>query len=116
MTVAERSIGDITILDINGRITVQDGADEFRETVRRAVRRGRLNFVVNLRHVPYIDSTALGELVRAFKIATRLGGRLKLLSARARVNDLLTMTQLSRVFDSFETESEAVGSFGAGAR
>ena len=74
MTILERSIGDVTILDIDGRITVQEGADVFREAVQRLVNQGRVKLVVNLRLVPYIDSTALGDLVWAFTTAVRRGG------------------------------------------
>jgi len=112
MTISERLIGTVTILDIDGRVTVQDGADQFREKVRQVVRRGRLNLVLNLRGVPYIDSTALGEIVRAYTTATRFGGALKLLNVHGRVHELLVMTRLSSVFDSFDTEADAVRSFG----
>ena len=112
MTISERTIGGVTILDINGRITVQDGADEFHEMVRQVVRRGRLNLVVNLRDVPYIDSTALGEIVRAYATTTRLGGTLKLLNVHGRVHDLLVITRLLSIFDLFDTEPDAVRSFG----
>ena len=115
MTVIERSVGGITILDIDGRITVQDGADELRETVRQVIRRGRLNLVLNVRGVPYIDSTALGEIIRAYTTATRLGGTLKLVNVHGRVHDLLVITRLLTVFDLFDTESDAVKSFGTSA-
>src|SRR5690242_12195497 len=98
MTIHERSFGDITILDIDGRITVQDGADEFRDAVRQLVRRGRLNLVLNLTAVPYIDSTALGQIIRAYTTTTRLGGALKLLGVTGRVHELLVITKLLSVF------------------
>ena len=112
MTISERTVGRVTILDIDGRITVQDGATEFRHAVRQLVRRGRLNLVINLRAVPYIDSTALGEIVRTYTTTTRLGGALKLLNVHGRVHDLLVTTRLLSVFDSFDTESDAARSFG----
>ena len=112
MRISERTIGGVTILDIDGRITVQDGATEFREAIRQLVRRGRLNVVINLREVPYIDSTALGEIVRAYTTTSRMGGAVKLLNVDGRVHDLLVTTRLLSVFDSFDTESDAVRSFG----
>ena len=66
MTLHERWIGDVTIIDINGRITVQDGADSFRDVVRQLVRQGRVKLVLNFLDAAYIDSTALGEIVRAY--------------------------------------------------
>jgi anti-anti-sigma factor len=113
MTVSERSVGHVTLLDIDGRISVQDGADEFRAFVRQVLHRGQLNLVLNLRSVSYIDSTALGEIVRAYTTATRLGGTLKLLHVGDRVQELLATTRLAAVFDSFDVEADAVKSFGA---
>ena len=113
MTTIERFVGDVTIVDLEGRITVQDGADQLRDVVRQLVRRGRLKLVLNLAAVPYIDSTALGQIVRAYTTATRLGGGFKLLHVTARVQDLLVVTKLLSVFDLFDVETEAVNSFGS---
>ena len=115
MTITERSVGDVTIMDIEGRITVQDGADQFRDAVWQLVHRGRLKLVVNLAAVPYIDSTAMGQIVRAYTTATRLGGGFKLLHVTVRVREILVVTKLRSVFDLFDVEKEAVDSFG-GAR
>ena len=113
MTITERSVGDVTIMDIEGRITVQDGADQFRDAVRQLVHRGRLKLVVNLAAVPYIDSTAMGQIVRAYTTATRLGGGFKLLHVTVRVREILVVTKLRSVFDLFDVEKEAVDSFGS---
>ena len=113
MTITERSVGDVTIMDIEGRITVQDGADQFRDAVRQLVHRGRLKLVVNLAAVPYIDSTAMGQIVRAYTTATRLGGGFKLLHVTVRVREILVVTKLRSVFDLFDVETEAVDSFGS---
>ena len=112
MTLHERWIGDITIIDIDGRITVQDGADTFRDVVRQLVRQGRVKLVLNFHDAAYIDSTALGEIVRAYTSVTRQGGALKLLDVTARVHELLVITRLLSVFDLFDAEAEALKSFG----
>ena len=112
MTLHERWIGDVTILDIDGRMTVEDGADVFRDAVRRLVRQDRVKLVLGFQAAPYIDSTALGEVVRAYTSATRKGGTLKLLNVTPRVHDLLMITKLLTVFDLFDAEAEAVKSFG----
>ena len=112
MTLHERWIGDITIIDTDGRITVQDGADIFRDAVRQLVRQGRVKLVLNFHDTSYIDSTALGEIVRAYTSATRQGGALKLLNVTPRVHELLAITKLLAVFDLFYAEAEAVKSFG----
>ena len=112
MTLHERWIGDVTIIDIDGRITVQDGADLFRDAVRQLVRQGRVKLVLNFHDVSYIDSTALGEIIRAYTSVTRKGGALKLLNVTTRVHELLMITRLLSVFDLFDAEAEAVKSFG----
>ena len=112
MTIHERWIGDITIIDIDGRITVQDGADTFRDVVRQLVRQDRVKLVLNFHDAAYIDSTALGEIVRAYTSVTRKGGAVKLLNVPARVHELLMITRLLSVFDLFDAEAEALKSFG----
>lgn len=116
MTLSERRIGDVTIIDIDGRMTVEDGADAFRDAVRQLVRQDRVQLVLNFQAAPYIDSTALGELVRAYTSATRKGGTLKLLNVTPRVHELLMITRLLSVFDLFDAEAEAVKSFGVARR
>jgi anti-sigma B factor antagonist len=103
----------VTIIDVGGRITIQEGADAFRDLVRPLLREGRVKLVLNLRDSPYIDSTALGEIVRAYTSATRKGGALKLLNVTNRIHELLTITKLLSVFDLFDAEAEAVRSFGS---
>ena len=111
MTTNERSVGDITILDIDGRITIQEGADTFHKAVRSLVRRGRVKLVINLQLVPYIDTTALAELIRTHVTITRLGGTLKLLKPTRHVHELLVVTKLWTVLETFEVERAAIESF-----
>jgi anti-sigma B factor antagonist len=113
MTVHERAIHDVTILDIVGRITIQEGADQFRDAVRQLARDGRVKLVINFRDATYIDSTALGEIIRAYTGATRKGGSLKLLNVTGSIHQLLMITRLLTVFDLFDDEAQAVKSFGA---
>ena len=112
MTLNERRTGDIVILDIDGRMTLQDGADTFRDAIRELIHQGRVKLVLNFHDTSYIDSSALGEIVRAHTSATREGGSLKLLNVPSRVRDLLVITKLLPVFALFDTEVEAVKSFG----
>jgi anti-anti-sigma factor len=112
MTLDERWIGDVTIIDIDGRITLQDGVDLFRGVIRQLVALSRVKLVLNFHDVPYIDSTALSEIIRAQTSVTRRGGTLKLLHVPARVHELLMITRLLPVFDLFDTEAEALKSFG----
>ncbi len=112
MSLHERRIGDVTIIDIDGRITAEDGADIFRDMVRQLVRQDRVKLVLNFHDVSYIDSTALGEIIRAYTSVRRKGGTLKLLNVTARVHELLMITRLLSVFDLFDAEAEALKSFG----
>ena len=116
MTLHERWLDEVTVIDIDGRITVQDGADAFRDAVRALIRQGRVKLVLNLRDAAYIDSTALGEIVRAYASVTRKGGTLQLLSVPRRIHELLVVTKLLSVFDLFDAETEAVKSFGVSPR
>jgi anti-anti-sigma factor len=111
-TISERSIGRVTILDIDGPIT-EETSDQFRGAVRPLVLRDRANVVINLRAVPYLDSAGLGEIVCAYTTATRMGGTLTLLHVTARVRQLLAITRLLAVFDVFDAEADAVGRVGA---
>jgi anti-sigma B factor antagonist len=111
MTVRIRAVGGVTLLDVEGRITEEDGAETLRAAVLHLVSEGQVQLVVNVRSVPYIDSAALGELARAYTTVTRRGGALKLLGLTARVRDLLAMTRLLSVFEHFDSEALVVESF-----
>jgi anti-anti-sigma factor len=111
LTVHERRIGDVTIIDMEGRITVQEGVDVFRDLVRGLVALSRINIVLNFKEVRYIDSTALGELVRAHLSIARRHGRLTLVHLPSTVRELLATTRLLPVFDVFGDEAEAVNSY-----
>jgi len=112
MAITERKAGDVTIIDVEGRVTLEEGADEFRELTRTVIREGRIKLVINLEKVPYIDSTALGEIIRCYTTVTRLGGGLKLLAVAPHVHQLLVITRLLSIFDLFDAEAEAIKSFG----
>jgi anti-sigma B factor antagonist len=112
VTMSERWIENITIIDLDGRITVDDDADiVLRDTLRNLLKQGRAKLVLNLERVPYIGSAGMGRIVHAYISATRQGGSLKLLRVTARVHDLLVITKLLPVFDIFDSEAEALASF-----
>jgi anti-sigma B factor antagonist len=108
-----RQIGDITILDISGRITIGEGNVMLRETVRDLVDKGHKRIVLNLSEVNYIDSSGIGELVKTHVTVRNNGGELKLASPNKRIQDLLEMTRLSAIFDIQKDEASAVTSFGS---
>jgi anti-anti-sigma factor len=111
VTVHERCIGDVTIIDVGGRIT-EDGAVALRALVQPLVHQGRVKIVFDLQEAPYLDTTALGEIVRAHTTATRCGGGLKLLHVRPKVHTLLSITHLDAVLSEFDDEAAALRSFG----
>lgn len=112
MKITERSSGRITILDLQGRIAFGDGDDAFRAALSQLIDSGCSNLVINMAEVPFVDSAGLSQLVRAFVTTGRGGGQLKLLSPTRRVHELLTMTRLHTVIPVFDSEEEAVASFG----
>jgi len=116
MQIDERAVGDVTVLDLKGKITLGEGDELLKDKVNSLVNQGRKKIVLNLAEVPYIDSAGLGEVVRTFTTVSRQGGSLKLLNLTKRITDLLSITKLLTVFETYESESEAVKSFSASAK
>src|ERR1700704_908671 len=116
MQIEERSVGDVVVLDLKGKITLGEGDELLKDKVNSLVNQGHKKIVLNLADVPYIDSAGLGEIVRTFTTVSRQGGSLKLLNLTKRISDLLAITKLLTVFETFDTEHEAVQSFSASAK
>jgi anti-sigma B factor antagonist len=106
-----RQVGDVTVIDAAGRITLGEGATIFRDTIRDLATKGGKKVLVNLSEVSYIDSSGIGEMVSGFTTVTNHGGQLKLLGLSKRVKDLLQITKLYTVFEVFDDEASAVRSF-----
>ncbi len=106
-----RQIDNITILDLSGRITLGEASGTLRDTIRDLVAEEQTNLLLNLGEVSYIDSSGLGELVGAFATVANRGGRLKLLNPQKKVSDLIQITKLISVFETFSSEAEALRSF-----
>ncbi len=113
MEITERRIDAITILDLSGKLTIDEGAQLLKDKTASLVFQGRNNVIVNLAAVPYIDSGGLGQLVACYTTVTKGGGRLKLLNVGTKNHDLLSITKLLSVFDTFDTEKEAIASYPA---
>jgi anti-sigma B factor antagonist len=111
MQIHQRTIGDVTIIDLNGKMTLGEGDELLRDKVNSLVQQGQKKLVLNLAEVPYIDSAGLGEVVRTYTTVSRQGGALKLLSLTKRIQDLLAITKLLTIFETFDTEAEAIESF-----
>ena len=111
MQIEQRSVGDVTIIDLKGKMTLGEGDELLRDKVNSLIQQGLKKLVLNLAEVPYIDSAGLGEIVRTYTTVSRQGGQLKLLSLTKRITDLLSITKLLTVFETFENEHDAVRSF-----
>ena len=111
MKIVERQVGDVVILDLHGKILIGEGDDDLREAVTRLADGGKTRILLNLADVPYVDSAGLGEIVRTYTTVSRKGGKLKLLNLTRKIQDLLSITKLLTVFDTFDSEDEAVKSF-----
>lgn len=106
-----RQVGDVTVIDASGRITLGEGASNFRDSIRDLVTKGNKKMLLNLGDVSYIDSSGIGELVSGFTTVTNSGGSLKLVGLNKRVKDLLQITKLYTVFEVFDDEAAALRSF-----
>jgi anti-sigma B factor antagonist len=103
----------IAVVDLRGRITLGEGTEALRDTVRGLLSKGQNRILLNLGEVNYIDSSGIGELVSAFTAAKKQGGEVKLLNLTKKVHDLLQITKLYTVFDVKDDEASAVASFGS---
>jgi anti-sigma B factor antagonist len=116
MQIDQRAVGDVMVLDLKGRVTMGEGDELLKDKVNSLVNQGQKKIVLNLAEVPYIDSAGLGEIVRTYTTVSRQGGSLKLLNLTKRITDLLSITKLLTVFETFDSENDAVRSFSASAK
>ena len=114
MHVTERQIGDITIVDVSGKVTLGDGGDVvLKDKMASLVQQGHKKVLLNLGDVSYVDSAGLGAIVQSYATLNKNGGNLKLLNTTKRIKDLLSITQLLMVFECHDEEAAALKSFGA---
>ena len=114
MQISERTVGDVVIVDVSGKITLGDGGDVvLKDKMQSLVQQGKKHVLLNLGEVSYVDSAGLGEIVQAYATMNKGGGVLKLLNTTKRIKDLLAITKLLTVFDTFDKEPEALRSFPA---
>ncbi len=109
--LSTRQVGDVSVVDVAGRITLGEGSSALRDLLREMVGKNEKKILLNLGDVSYIDSSGIGELVSGFTTVTNQGGQLKLLNLTKRVKDLLQITKLYTVFDVHDDEAGAVRSF-----
>lgn len=111
MKIGKREKGNVTILDLKGKILMGNGIEELREAINTAVKEENTKLLLNFADVPYLDSTGLGEVVRSYTTVKNAGGMVKILNLTQKVQDLLSVTKLITVFETFEDEDKAIGSF-----
>jgi anti-sigma B factor antagonist len=111
LTIASRSVDGVSVLDLSGRITLGEGSVQLRDAVRDLIGKGQKNILLNLGDVSYIDSSGLGELVSAYTTAKNQGASVRLLNLTKKVKDVLQLTKLYTVFDIYDDEATAVGSY-----
>ena len=111
MQIAERETGSVTVLDLSGKITLGEGDNQLKDKLNSLLHQGKKNVLFNLAEVNYVDSAGLGALVMAYTTVTREGGSLKLLNVTRKLQDLLSITKLLTVFETFDSEDEALRSY-----
>src|SRR4029078_1550520 len=115
MVSEERVIGDITVLDLKGKMTLGEGDELLKDKINSLIHQGQKKLLLNLEGVPYIDSPGLCEIRRTYTSVSRQGGNLKLVNLTKRITDLLSITKLLTVFETFDSEPEAPQSLRAAA-
>ena len=111
MTIQERTSGSVTVLDLNGKLVLGDGDSLLKDKIHSLVFQGRKQIVLNMANVSFVDSTGLGILVATYVTTKNAGGQIKLVSLTKRLQDLLAIAKLVTVFESYDSEDEAIRSF-----
>lgn len=111
MHIEERVVNNVTVLDLKGKMTLGEGDELLKDKINSLLQQDRKQILLNLEGVPYIDSAGLGEIVRTYTTVSRQGGKLKLVNLTKRITDLLSITKLLTVFETFESEPDAIRSF-----
>lgn len=111
LNIKERQAGDVTILDLSGKVTIGEGSVQLREAVKSLLDQGKKKILLNLGEVSYVDSSGIGELVSCYTTTGNNGGQLKLLNLTKKIQELLMITKLLTVFENYDNEEAAVASF-----
>jgi anti-sigma B factor antagonist len=111
MNISQRIVDNVAVIDLKGRVTLGEGTEVLRDKINSLLHQGHRNVILNLSAVDYLDSAGLGEIVGTYTTLRRQGGTLKLVGLTSRIRDLLSITKLLTVFDTFDAEQDAVRSF-----
>ncbi len=110
LRIEKRRCGDVTILDLNGNITITSGGDVLSDAIKKLLEQGSFNILLNLKRVVYVDSAGLGNMICGYNRVTKQGGQIKLVNLTNRVRDLMVITKLLTVFDVYDDEATALKS------
>ncbi len=111
MKLSRRKTNDVAIVDLSGKILIGDGIDILRDEINALIEAKETKILLNFAKVPYLDSTGLGEVVRSYTSVKKSGGSIKIINLTQKVEDLLSVTKLITVFETFEDEDKAIASF-----
>lgn len=111
MQIEERVVGNVTILDLKGKVTLGEGDEILKDKINSLIHQDRKRILLNFADVPYVDSAGLGEIVRTYTTVSRQGGQLKLVNLTKRITDLLSITKLLTVFETFDSEPDALKTY-----
>ncbi len=111
LNINDRQVGNVTILDIEGNLRIGEGSVMLHSAIRRLMKEGQNQILLNLAHVAHIDSSGLGQLIAGHLALRKIGGQIKLVHLTKRVSELMTITKLLTVFETYESESAALDSF-----
>ena len=111
MKISTRPVEAVTVVNLEGKLMLGEDTAQFRTRIRELIDSGAKKILLNMGNVNYLDSSGVGELVRAYASASSQGGQLKLLNLTKRIHDLLSITKLLTVFETYENEMHAMDSF-----
>lgn len=111
MQIEERVVGDVMVLNVKGRMVITEGDVMLRDKINSVVHQGHSKVLLNLAEVTFLDSASLGTIIGAYTTLTNRGGVLKLANLTERIQDLLTITKLTTVFETYDSVDEGVKSF-----
>nr|ALS90547.1 ant_ant_sig: anti-anti-sigma [uncultured bacterium] len=111
MDIKERVVDGVSVLDLSGKIVLGEGDGQVRERIKDLLSDGQKKILLNLGDVTYVDSAGLGALISSYTTTKREGGQLKLVNLTKRIQDLLAITKLITVFETYDTEQEAIESY-----
>jgi len=114
MQIEQRVVGEVAVIQVLGDITLGKGGDVIlKDKIQSLLQQGYRKLLLDMGHVSYVDSAGLGQLVQVYATTSHLGGSMKLLNLTKRLKDLLVLTKLLTVFETYDSEAEALASFGS---